>query len=593
MALRDYQQAAHDAAIDHIKKCLDSCVIEAATGAGKSHIIAALADTLHTLSKGKHILCIAPSAELVTQNREKYLATGNPASVMSASAGGKCWRHPVVFGTPGTIKNSIKKVAGKFCAIIIDECHGITPTIKKIVDDIKESNPNLRVIGLSATPYRLGTGYVYDLDEKNKKLGEQAYFKKKVYSVYARDLIDRGFLTPPMVGSINDNYDTINMQTNSMGKFKKEDVDRAYTGQGRKTASIIADVVAKSKDRQGVIVFAATVQHAHECLASLPPELSAIVHGGTSKNERADILKRFKSKQIKYLVNVSVLTTGFDAPHIDVVALLRATESVSLMQQMIGRGLRISDSKNDCLVLDYAQNIERHCPDGDLFNPEIETSYQGNGESETVKAICEQCNYQNEFIGRPNDSGYAIDDYGFFVDLSGTRIETDFGFMPAHMGRRCKNHYIAGGRLNQCTYRWTFKECSQCHFENDIAARYCSECKFEIVDPNEKLVNDFKALKKDPTKMQTDKVAHWTLRNVVSKAGNECLKIDFVTEYRSFSVWLQKNASNQRARNDMALFNAKTNGGQWQPKTVTYIKEPSGFFKIYDYNKEEDKCEIP
>ncbi|MFN9958451.1 MAG: DEAD/DEAH box helicase, partial [bacterium] len=99
-------------------------------------------------------------------------------------------------------------------------------------------------------------------------------------------------------------------------------MDRAYHGQGRKTARIIADIVAQSQDRKGVLIFAATVRHANECLESLPPELSAIVTGETPKKEREEILRRFKAQEIKYIVNVSVLTTGFDATHVDVIAML-------------------------------------------------------------------------------------------------------------------------------------------------------------------------------------------------------------------------------------------------------------------------------
>ena len=102
MTLRPYQQEAHDAAWDHVKSSVDPCVIEAATGAGKSHIIASLAKTLHDHT-GKRVLCLAPSAELVVQNREKYLATGNRASMFSASAGAKELRNHVVFGSPLTV----------------------------------------------------------------------------------------------------------------------------------------------------------------------------------------------------------------------------------------------------------------------------------------------------------------------------------------------------------------------------------------------------------------------------------------------------------------------------------------------------------
>jgi len=104
MSLRPYQQNAHDAVIDWVRMTTSPCLVDAATGAGKSHIISAVSETIHKISKGKRVLCLAPSAELVEQNHAKYIATGNEASIFSSSAGSKCLRHPVVFGTPGTVK---------------------------------------------------------------------------------------------------------------------------------------------------------------------------------------------------------------------------------------------------------------------------------------------------------------------------------------------------------------------------------------------------------------------------------------------------------------------------------------------------------
>jgi DNA repair protein RadD len=156
--------------------------------------------------------------------------------------------------------------------------------------------------------------------------------------------------------------------------------------------------VAQARDRRGVMFFAATVQHAQEVHASLPPELSAIVTGSTPKGERDSILRRFVSRQIKYLVNVSVLTTGFDAPHVDLIAILRKTESVGLLQQIIGRGLRLCEGKTDCLVLDYTTNLDDHCPDGDLFAPTIRAGKASDDGTGACAAECEWCGYVNEFL---------------------------------------------------------------------------------------------------------------------------------------------------------------------------------------------------
>jgi DNA repair protein RadD len=376
MILRDYQAAAVDAAIHQLKTSRESSVMELATGAGKSLIVAKLAEWFNKTT-GKKVLCLAPSKELVQQNHAKFLMTGSPASIYCASIN-KSLAHNVVFGSPQTVKNSLARFDDAFCLIIVDECHGITPSIKYIIEGMTGKQKNLRVIGLTATPYRMGDGYIYQykLDGSPVPLEQtrDPYFNKLIVQVQAQTLIDQGYLTRPTTGETGEHYDTSELVGTV---FDSHLVEKAFEGHGRLTSAIVADIVEQARYRKGVIIFCATVKHAIETLASLPPEISAMVTGETPKKEREKILSLFQKKQIKYLVNVAVLTTGFDAVHIDLVALMRATESAALMQQMIGRGLRLDEGKRDCLVLDYAGNIERHCPDGNLFNPKIKAMWKG------------------------------------------------------------------------------------------------------------------------------------------------------------------------------------------------------------------------
>jgi len=586
MKLRPYQQAAHDAAIAWIKKSTESCVIEAETGAGKSLMIAAIAKTFYEIS-GKHVLCTAPNVDLVRQNTEKYLATGNKASIFSASIG-KSLRYPVVFGTPITIHNQIDKFGSKFGLICIDECHGITPTIQKIIEEIRVKNPNLRVIGLSATPFRLGSGLIYAIDEHGKPSPEtqcvDPYFAKKVFTIGGRELIDQGYLTKPIIGAIHgDHYDTINMRINSMGKFYQEDIDRAYEGQNRKTASIISDIIAQAKNRSGVMIFAATVKHAMECMESLPPELSRMIGGdiNTKKEQRKKLVNDFKQQKYKYLVSVGTMTTGVDFTHVDLIALMRATESIGLLKQCIGRGLRLHEGKTDCLVLDYAENIERHCgEDGDIFNPKI-SAKKASGGGEGLNVICPDCGTENEFTARPNPDGFMMDKYGYFLDLMGERIDTPYGPMPSHMGRRCFGMQLVMGKLERCLYRWSPKKCPHCFADNDIAARYCSECKGEIVDPNDKLIADYKAMKRDPYQTQCDKVLAWYQARTKSKRDEDMLVIDWVTEYRKFPAFYLVR------RKEYDALMIATEGGDLMPKSITYRKDKtSGFFRVLAYNQQ-------
>jgi len=588
MTLRPYQQDAVNAIINQIMKSSSPIVANLATGAGKSLIIAELAKIIHQKSNGKSILCLAPSAELVTQNREKYLATGEPASIFSASLGAKCLRHPVVFGTPQSVKNSVDKFGDRFAMVIIDEAHGMTASVKHIIDELRKKNNKLRVVGVTATPYRMGSGFIYGIDENGNSLPpdqfKNPYFERLVYKVDANYLIEQGYLTNPIIGQIGgERYDTSSLELNKMGKFDSIEVDKAFIGHGRKTAAIVADIVAKSQDRKGVLLFASTIQHANEVLASLPPELSEIVTGETPKQERKNILTKFKNKQLKYLVNVAVLTTGYDAPHIDVVALLRATESVGLFQQIIGRGLRLSPNKNDCLILDYAENIDRHCPDGDLFNPNIKTFGGAKGE-EFLEQKCPECSHANLFSYRKNEGGYKINEDGYFTDLMGIVITTAKGDpLPAHYGRRCNGIIpsITNFEGLRCGYRWSMKVCEACNAENDIAARRCTSCKGELIDPNEKLIIEFKQLKRDPTRNQIDEVLALEATPTVSQAGNPCIRVEFLTPYRKFQIWLQVEGKNDRAIRDYQMFKHYENN----IGTVEYKKESSGFYRVISYNK--------
>lgn len=596
--LRPYQQEAHDAAIAWMKRSTAPQVIDAATGAGKSHVIAAVADTIHTMT-GKRILCLAPSKELVKQNREKFLATGNPCSMFSASAGQKDLRYPVVFGSPLTVKNKISRFRDGYALVIVDEAHGITPTLKSIIEAMREGNPHLRVLGLTATPYRLGSGYIYREDDDGhiwqEDKAKNPYFHKCTYRVDAHFLIDQGYLTPPVIGTVHaGKYDTGGMQTNSRGQFDAADIDRAYHGHGRLTAQIVADVVEQSRDRQGVMFFAATVQHGQEIMASLPPELSAMSTYKTSSAEDEKIVKAFKAKRIKYLVNVAKYTTGFDAPHVDVIAILRKTESVGLLQQIIGRGLRLCEGKSDCLVLDYTTNLEDHCADGDLFDPNIKAS-KGSEDGSTIPVKCPECGYQNDFTVRGDvaEAGHQWDEFGYVVDLNGRRIyvtvaRSDVGEpieepWPAHYGRRCWGHDRHAVR---CSYRWTGKDCPHCGESNDIAARYCIKCKGEIVDPNEKLKADFKAMKRNPRQRQTDEVLNMVATEGISRAKNPTLKVTFTTPYRTFTVWFSPESNAPKARKKYETFmHAKETG----IRTVNYQKQEDGFYAVFAYNVEPDK----
>jgi DNA repair protein RadD len=247
-------------------------------------------------------------------------------------------------------------------------------------------------------------------------------------------------------------------------------------------------------------------------------------------------------------------------------------------------------------LLDYADNVERHFPDGDIYNPRIKAGKATDG-SEKIEAKCPQCAHVNEFSLNGVYAEYPRDEAGYCKDVFGERIMTEYGPMPAHFGRRCFGMVQTGpkGEYDRCTYRWTGKDCPECGEKNDIAARYCYICKAEIVDPNDKLIADFKALKRDPTRPQTDVVLGVTFRPGISPKGNRTIRADWVTPYRQFSTWHLPEATHTKGMRDWQSFERATGhdgdagAGAMKPETISYCKELGGnFYRVLAYNQEAD-----
>lgn len=148
------------------------------------------------------------------------------------------------------------------------------------------------------------------------------------------------------------------------------------------------------------MIFAATVEHAKEILGLLPADDAALITGDTPGAERDVLIEEFKAQRFRYLVNVSVLTTGFDAPHVDLIAILRPTESVSLYQQIVGRGLRLAPGKIDCLILDYAGNPH------DLYAPEVGAP-KGKSDNVPVQVFLSRLRLCQHLLGQNNGRRHA------------------------------------------------------------------------------------------------------------------------------------------------------------------------------------------
>ncbi|MEG2687524.1 MAG: helicase-related protein, partial [Christensenellaceae bacterium] len=167
---------------------------------------------------------------------------------------------------------------------------------------------------------------------------------------------------------------------------------------------------ANERSARGVLIYAATIDHCHEIMESLPNYNSAMIHGGMSDAHNKQAVQDLRDQKIKYLVNVGMAAVGLSVNHIDIVAFLRLTESSRFYTQVLGRGMRLDDGKLDFWVLDYTANIENLFPSGDLFAPEI-VAY-GKKPSTKHDIQCPECNNTNEVTLRPNPEGLDWNQFG-------------------------------------------------------------------------------------------------------------------------------------------------------------------------------------
>lgn len=355
MKLRDYQLNAIRAVVDYLDNHDDNPCVVIPTGGGKTPIITTLARYLSTARK-QRVLMLAHRKELIEQTTATLAAQGVDAAVYSASLNRKETHGAIVIASIQSAAaniNAFTDSAAPFSIVIIDEAHLIpnldneASSYQMLIKALRGNNSALRVIGFTATPYRLENGFLCSPDSTLNAV---------CYEMQTRELIERGYLSPLVT------HTGIEQETSG------EQDDEA------KLETAVKNIVNATRDRNKVLIFSPSIVHAKQCLRilqELTDEPAAIVSGQTPLQERENIINQFKTQcvvdlvgikrnTLKYLVNVDILTTGFDAPNVDAVVLMRKTLSRALYVQMIGRGLRLSPGKKDCLILDFADNVRYH-----------------------------------------------------------------------------------------------------------------------------------------------------------------------------------------------------------------------------------------
>jgi DNA repair protein RadD len=383
--LRDYQQRT----LDQLYAWFEAgnkgnpCIVMP-TGSGKSHIVAALCRDAIQNWPETVVLMLTHVKELIEQNAEKMQQywPDAPLGIYSAGMRQKKLGNPITFGGIQSLREKAKDI-GHVDLVIIDEAHLVNHKnaggYRKLVRDLKQINPELRVVGLTATPYRLGHGMITD---------EPAIFSDLIEPIGIEELIAKQFLMPLRSKHTKVKLDTTGVHKKG-GEFIESELQAAVDTDDQNNR-VVAETIALAGDRRAWLFFCTGVNHAKRVAQVLNSNgiLTGCILGTTPKKDRELMLADFKSGNLRAITNANVLTTGFDYPDIDLIAMMRPTLSPGLYVQMAGRGMRPKSHTDHCLVLDFAGIVATHGPITAVQPPR--KAGEGNGVA-PVK-VCEKCN---------------------------------------------------------------------------------------------------------------------------------------------------------------------------------------------------------
>jgi DNA repair protein RadD len=382
--LRDYQQRTIDQLYAWFSagNAGNPCLV-LPTGSGKSHIVAALCkDALQNWPETR-VLMLTHVKELIEQNAEKMRLhwPAAPMGIYSAGIGKRDIGEPITFAGIQSVRTKAEML-GHLDLVIIDECHLVNHKeaggYRKLLADLKAINPALRVVGLTATPYRLGHGLITD---------KPALFDALLEPVSIEELVFKRYLSTLRSKVTSAKLDTSGVKKRG-GEFIESELQAAVDTDDN-NQRVVQEVIALAGDRKAWLVFCTGVQHAEHVAEVLRQHgvAAQCVTGETPKAERKRMLDDFKAGKLRALTNANVLTTGFDYPDIDLIAMLRPTMSASLYVQMAGRGMRVKSHTDHCLVLDFAGVVEMHGPIVAVQPPKK----GGDGDGEAPVKVCDNC----------------------------------------------------------------------------------------------------------------------------------------------------------------------------------------------------------
>lgn len=408
--LRDYQGAAIDAIYTYFSEEMGCPVLALPTGTGKSVIIAEFIRSAVWQYRDTRILNLTHVKELIEQNLNTLLAMwpSAPAGVFSAGLGRREISQ-VTFAGIQSVHN-YAEAFGHIDLVIIDECHLVSPNnstmYRKFIEALKVINPKVKVIGFSATPYRLGQGMLTD--------SEQGLFTHVAFDMTSREafnwMIAQGWIVPLIPKKTDSLLDLAGVRMQG-GEFVLSDL-QDHVDKEEVTFEALKETVNQAHNRQSWLVFASGITHAENVADMLNTHFeieASFIHSKIPDADRNQRIADFKSGKLRALVNNNILTTGFDFAGIDCIVMLRPTASPVLWVQMLGRGTRPiyapgfdlstpegrraaiqASLKPNCLVLDFARNTERLGPINDPVIPHK----KGRGAKGIAPVkVCEQCGF--------------------------------------------------------------------------------------------------------------------------------------------------------------------------------------------------------
>lgn len=382
LPLRNYQRDAISSIYRAFQDNVSAPLIVMPTGSGKAPTLCTFMREALQQWPDQRILSLVHVRELVEQNLKTmlWIWPDAPVSIYSAGLRSKDLSGQIVFASIQSIFRRAYELQ-RVDLIVVDEAHLIPAAgdgmYRKLMADLAAINGGpVPMVGFTATPFRLSSGSLVE--------GQGRVFDLIAYEVGLTMLIEAGWLVPPVTKSTATKLDVKGVGTRA-GEFVagqlQQAVDRAHI-----TEAACDEIVAAGADRRSWLAYSTGVDHAFHIRDALRRRgvSCETVTGETPLAERDAIIRAYRSGHVRCLTNDSVLTTGFDAPQTDLIAVLRPTQSAGLWSQIVGRGLRTAEGKTDCLVLDFGQNTARHGPLDRIFG-------KAKGDGAAPVKICPEC----------------------------------------------------------------------------------------------------------------------------------------------------------------------------------------------------------